>query len=234
MAKDLGQHHHEDLFSKITKKVELFIVKNLKVIVISISSAVVILAAYFTIDYIMLKNEEKAYSTFGRVYLVYRDILNNEEIEEEELTNKLLDLNKDFEVVIKNYPKSKASMKSAYYIGNTLYKTGKYEEAVEYYKKGHSGKSKYYISLLCLLNEASSYEQLGQYEKAVQVYERILNIHDDKFIIPSVLFNLGQVYEKQDKLEKSNNEYSIIVSEYGWSRWKEFAEKKLLLVKNLM
>lgn len=234
MAKDRGQHHHEDLFSKITKKIEFFIVKNLKVIVISISSIIVILTAYFTIDYIIFKNEEKANKAFGRVYLVYRSILNDEEIEEEELINKLININKDFEVVIKDYPNSKASMKSAYYIGNTMYKSGRYEEAIEYYIKGHSGNSKYYVSLLSLLNEASSYEQLGQYENAVQVYEKILNIHDDKFIIPLVLFNLGQIHEKQDKLKKSNNEYSIIVSDYQWSSWKDFAEKKLLLLKNLM
>ena len=86
--------------------------------------------------------------------------------------------------------------------------------------------------MLCLINEASSYEQLEDYEKAEIAYKRILSEFSENFIIPFTLYNLGQIYEKQDKLQNATKQYSTIVSEYEWSSWKQFAEKKLLLIKN--
>ena len=235
MAKDRGKTEHIDIFTKITKHIERFIVKYLKIIVISISVVVVALALYFSIDRMFSKKEEKADKAFGKVYLVYKRILsvNEEETTEEEKTEKLLDLNEDFKIVIKDYPNSKAAMKSAYFIGNTLFNSGKYVEAIEYYKKGYSKKGKsYYVSLLCLLNEASSYEQQEDYEKAEHIYKKILSDFDEEFIIPFTLYNLGQIQEKQNKFQNANNTFSTIVSDYDWSSWRQFAERKLLLIKN--
>ena len=234
MAKARHHHYPEDIFIKITKKIEHFIVKHLKVIIINISVVIIVLAAYFSVDYIFKKNEGKAQNAFDKVYLVYTDLLNKEDMPEEELNKKLIDLNEDFKIVLNNFPKSKAAVKSAYYIGNTLYKARKYEEAVKYFEQGYTINNKFYISFLCLQKEASSYEQLGEYEKAVQVYKKIENEFSDSFILPTVLFNLAQIYEKQDKLEKANDVYSKIVSSFQWSSWKGFAEKRQLLIKNFM
>ena len=235
MSKVRGKTEHIDIFSKISKHIELFIIKYLKVIVISVSVVVVALALYFSIERVYLKKEEKADNTFGKVYLVYKGIINEKEEEtgEGEIAEKLMELNEDFKIVLNDYPNSKAAMKSAYFIGNSLFNSGKYEEAIAFYKKGYSKKGrKYYISLLCLINEASSYEQLENYEKAEQVYKKILSEFSEDFIIPFTLYNLGQIHEKQNKLQNATEQYSAIVSEYDWSSWKQFAEKKLLLIKN--
>jgi tetratricopeptide (TPR) repeat protein len=235
VAKNRGKSEHIDIFTKITKKIELFIVKYLKVIVISVSVVIVALALYFSIDRIYSKKEENADKAFSKVYLVYKRLLreNEEETTEEEKTEKLLDLNEDFKIVINDYPNSKAAMKSAYFIGNTLFNSGKYEEAIEFYKKGYSNKGKtFYVSMLCLLSEASCYEQLEDYEKAEQVYEKILKDFDEEFIIPFTLYNLGQIQEKQNKFQNASDKFSTIVSEYDWSSWMQFAERKLLLIKN--
>ena len=235
MSKEHGKTEHIDIFSKITKQIELFIVKYLKIIVITVSVVVVGLALYFSFEKINSKKLEKSDNAFGKVYLVYKDITSEkeEETEEGETAEKLIELNEDFKIVINDYPNTKAAMKSAYFIGNSLFNTGKYEEAIEYYKKGYSNKGKkYYISLLCLINEASSYEQLENYEKAEQTYKKILDEFSDEFITPFTLYNLGQIHEKQNKLQNASEQYSTIVSEYDWSTWKQFAEKKLLLIKN--
>jgi tetratricopeptide (TPR) repeat protein len=235
VSKERGKTEHIDIFSKITKNIELFIVKYLKFIVITVSVVVVALALYFSIERVYANKEEKSDNAFGKVYLVYKGISNEneEETEEGEIAEKLLELNEDFKIVINDFPNTKAAMKSAYFIGNSLFNSGKYEEAIEFYKKGYSNKGKkYYISLLCLINEASSYEQLENYEKAEQTYKTILNEFSDDFITPFTLYNLGQIYEKQDKLQNATEQYSTIVSEYDWSSWKQFAEKKLLLIKN--
>ena len=219
-----------------------------KVIIITIAVIVVGLGTYFSLDYIFKINEVKANSAFGKVYLLYEDLINNEDIEEEELNEKLLGLNEEFRLVLEEYPKTSTASKSAYFIGNTLFKTKRYNDAIDYFKKGYSkgsksrglkslrleSFSKSYIDLLCLLGEASCYEQLEEYEKAEKVYRRIIDQFDDSYIVPLIKYNLGQLYEKQDNFEMANREYSQIVTDYEWSSWKELAEKRLLLIKSFI
>jgi len=222
----------EDIFFKITKKIEQFFLKNIKIILLSISTIIIILAAYFSVNYFIMKKEDQAEDAFGKVYLVYREIMNLETEDEDEIKQKLLSLNEDFKIVINKYPKSAAASKSAYFIGNTFYGSKEYENALVYYQKGSMIKTKYYNALLCLQGEASSYEQIGKYEKAEEVYKNIVDNYENSFVIPAVRFNLGQIYEKLNKIEAAKEEYSIIISEYSWSSWSDLAEKKILFLKS--
>lgn len=233
MAKE--KHYiQEDVFTKITKKLEHFISQHLKTILISVSSAVVVVAVYFSVDYFITKKQQTAFGAFDKVYLVYSELINDQTLSDEEKEDKLVALTEDFQLVIDTYPDSKAAMKSAYYTGNILIDAGKYEQAAQFYQKGSVIDKKYYISFLCLLKLASSYEQLDELEKAAQIYQSIQEEYKETYIIPTVLFNLGQVLEKQDKPEKADEQYSRIVSAYQWSSWKDFAEKRQLLLKNFM
>ncbi len=233
MAKE--KHYiHEDVFTKITKKLEQFISKYLKAILISVSMAVIIVAAYFSVDYFITKKQQTAFGAFDKVYLVYSELINNQDLSDEEKKDKFVALTEDFQLVIDTYSDSKAAMKSAYYTGNILIDAGKYEQAAQVYKKGSVINKKYYISFLCMLKLASCYEQLDELEKAAQTYQNIREEYEETYIIPTVLFNLGQVLEKQDKPEKAEEQYSLIVSAYQWSSWRDLAEKRQLLLKNFM
>ena len=249
MAKAAKHHEEIDTLTKITRKLERFISQHLKVVIIAIAVIIIGLGAYFSLDYIFKIHEAKANSAFGKVYLVYEDIINSEDLEDKELNEKLLGLNDEFRVILEEYPKSSAASKSAYFIGNTLYRTKRYNDAIEYYKKGYSrvvrtrglnsirvkfSGAKSYIAILCLNGAASCYEQLGEYEKAEKVYREIIEHFDDSFIIPLVKYNLGQLYEKQDNFEMAKREYTQIVTDYEWSSWKELAEKRLLLIKSFI
>jgi tetratricopeptide (TPR) repeat protein len=224
----------EDVFTKITKKLEKFIVKHLKTILISISIAVVIVIVYFSVDYFIKKKQQVAFGAFDKVYLVYSELVNDQDLSDEEREDKLITLTEDFQLVADTYPDSKAAMKSAYYAGNILIKAEKYEQAIQFYEKGSEDNKEYYISALCLQKLAICYEQLDELEKAAKTYQKILEEYEETYIIPTILFNLGQVLEKQDKLEKADEQYSLIVSAYQWSSWKDFAEKRQLLLKNFM
>jgi len=235
MANTEPKHHYkEDTFTKITKKLEFFLVKNLKTILISVSVAIVIIGLYFTINYLVAKKEDDANIAFGKVYLAYKDIINDKELKEDERIEKLINLNKGFNVVIKDFPNSKSASKSYYFIANSLYKEKNYIEAIDKYQKGHSLNPKFYISPYCLFGKASSYEQLEEYSKAVEIYKKIINNYKNDFVVPTAMFNLAQIYEKENKYEMSKDEYSKIISSYGWSGWKELSEKRLLLIKNFM
>jgi tetratricopeptide (TPR) repeat protein len=249
MAKATKHHEVEDTITKITKKLEKFISQNLKVMIIAIAVIVVGLAAYFSLDYIFKIKGAKANSAFGKIYLAYEDIINNKDFKDNELNEKLLGLNKEFEVVLEEYPGTSAASKSAYFIGDSLYKAKRYNDALEYFQKGYSrgigpkglhlnglkfSKSKSYIEIQCLKGEASCYEQLEEYEKAEKVYMEIIDRYSNSYIIPLVKYNLGQLYEKQDKFELAEREYTQIITNYEWSSWKDLAEKRLLLIKNFM
>lgn len=234
MAKEGRNKLQQDLITSISKKIEFFVTKHLKIILVSIISLAVLLSAYFSIDRIIFKSEDRANIAFGKVYLSYLDLINGKTLEQKEFNTKLLQLNEEFKVVIEDFPTSKAASKSAYFIGNIQFKLGNYREAIEYFKRGYSSNPKGYFSFLSLQGEASSYEQLSELQKAEKAYKEVLDNFKDNFIIPIIKFNLGLIYEKQNKLEKALEEYNQIVSDFEWSSWKDLAEKRILLLKNFI
>lgn len=225
----------DDFLTQITKRVEAFIMKYLKIILASILVAIVVLATYFSVSYLLSSHEKSANSAFGKVYLLYSTFINTEKDVVLDISDeKLSDIIEDFEKVIETYPKSRAASKSAYFLGNIFYKAALYEKAAEYYSKGYTIDKKSYVSMLCLQGEAGSYEQMGEYEKAIERYLVILNGFEDSYVVPTVLFTLGQLYEKQSKLEKAKEQYVRITTNYQWSSWKEYAEKKIAYLENRM
>jgi tetratricopeptide (TPR) repeat protein len=246
MAKAAKQQETKDFFATLTKGIERFISEHLKILIICIAVAVVGLAAYFITDYLFDRREKSANSAFGKVYLSYREISESNgsegfdesegfvESDEEAVNEKLLSLNEDFKKVIEAYPNTYAASESAYFIGDTLYKSGRYDEAVEFFKQGYSIKLKSYIAILCLFGEASCHEQQENYSMAESAYKRIIDEYKDSFIVPLTKYNLGQLYEKQDKYTLAEREYSQIVIQYEWSSWKELAEKRLLIIKGFI
>jgi len=234
MAKERDQEHKLDIMARITRGIERFIEKYLKIIIISVSSIVVVLAVYFSVDWFFKKNEQESNVDFGKVYLVYRSAVLDQNLKEEDLKKKLLEINEDFKLVIEKHPNSLSAAKSAYYLGNSLYRSGDYQKAIEFYEKGAAGRRKSYISFLCLMGSASCQEQLKNYDKAAKIYDEVLGSYRDRYIAPTALFNLAQVLERVNKLDKAKAEYSKIVADYGWSSWKDMAEKRILLLRNFM
>jgi tetratricopeptide (TPR) repeat protein len=193
-----------------------------------------LVAAYFSVDYYLKKKQQDAFGAFEKVYQVYTELTNDQELADEEKQEKLVTLTEDFQLVMDTYPDSKAAVKSAYYAGNILFDAEKYEQAAEYFQKGSRIDKNYYATFLCLQKLAICHEQLDGLEKAAQTYQKIRDEYEDTYIIPTVLFNLGQVLEKQDKPEKADEQYSLILTSYQWSSWKDLAEKRQLLLKNFM
>lgn len=233
MAKSRKQELKEDTFSKITKKTEQFIVNNLKTILLAISAVVILGGIYFAVNHVLSRKEKEAESAFSKIYLVYSDANADTSLDDGQLKDKLMTLNEDFGVVLELYPKSSAASRSAYYIGNTLYRYEEYEEALEYYAKGARIKQKSYSALLCVQGEASCYEQLEDYQNAQNRYNHIIDKYGDSFLVPMVRFSLGQIYEKQNMYDDAREQYNSIVTDYSWSSWADLAEKKILLLKSI-
>ena len=232
MAKSRKQEYKEDTFSKITKKAEQFISKNLKTILLVVLALIILGGAYFTVNHVLIKREQEAESVFSKIYLAYSDAHADSSLEDEQLRDILMALNENFRVVLEQYPKSSAASRSAYYMGNTLYRYREYEEALDSYVKGANIKQKSYSALLCVQGEASCFEQLEDYQNAQDRYNHIIEKYSDSFLVPMVKFSLGQIYEEQELFDEAKEQYNSIVADYSWSSWANLAEKKILLLKN--
>ena len=232
MAKSKKQEHKEDIFTKITKRTEQFIRKNLKIILLAVLTLIVAGGAYFAVDHVLMKREQEAESVFSKIYLSYSDANADTSLEDDQLRKRLMALNEDFSRVLELYPKSSAASRSAYYIGNTLFRYGDYENALEQYAMGANINQKSYSALLCVQGEASCYEQMKDYQNAQDRYNFIIEKYSDSFLVPMVMFSLGQIYEEQELYDDANEQYNSIVTDYSWSSWSNLAEKKILLLKN--
>ena len=241
MAKAAKHQEPIDFFTKLTSAFEKFITEHLKTILMIVGVIAIGLAAYFSVDYLNDRKESNAYSAFGKIYLDYKEIgaVEGEALGDggpvfNEAVAQKVELVDDFKKIIEAYPKSNAASESAYIIGNILYEAVRYDEALEYFIKSREMRPKSLVAVISLKGEAACYEQKADYTAAETAYKRILEEYKDSFLVPLARFNLGQLYESQDKYELAEQEYSMIVSRYEWSAWKELAEKRLLLIKGLI
>lgn len=243
MAKAVKQHEPMDFFTRLTTAVEKFITGHLKTILIIVGVIAVALAGYFTLDHLKDQKESAAYSAFGKVYLAYKDIspgggaevaIGEDGTVSDGSVAQKIELIDDFKSVIETYPKSNAASESAYIIGTILYEAARYDEACGQFILSREIRPKSLVAVISLKGEAACYEQNGDFAAAEEAYRRILDEYKDSFLVPLARFNLGQLYERQEKYVLAEQEYSMIVSLYEWSAWKELAEKRLLLIKGFI
>jgi Ca-activated chloride channel family protein len=92
---------------------------------------------------------------------------------------------------------SNKTNKIHYNIANTLYKQGKYEDAIKSYKEVHSKALDYNK----LHNMGNAYAKLNNFDEAVKSYEEALRIKKDK----DTQFNLELIKKKQKEQQKQKN-----------------------------
>ncbi len=231
----MAKKHSEDIFVRIIKSIEGFLINYRKVLIIGVSACIVLLAGYLTADSIMDRRRNLSEDSFGQVYLVYRAVLEdgdrvveteNDRVADEEL----LAVAESFKVVIEEHGSTLAAAKSGFYIGSIFYDAGTYEEAAEYFRKGYEQGSRFYTAPLCLAGEAGCFEQLERFEEAEAVYRSILADFEDSYLIPTVRYSLGQLYEKMDNTDGARKQYESIMEDYEWSTWAQLSEKRVLLL----
>jgi len=234
MAKRNETRDHEgDKLFHLVRKVEAFLVTHVKAIIIFTVIAVVGVGTYFTMDYLLSRKEENANNSFGIVYIKYRSIQKDKDLKSVEKNKKLEEIVADFQKVRTNFPGSRAATRSSFFAGNILYDLKKYDKAAKEYDYGYQNRKKSYLAVLCLLNEATCYEQMDNLNKAENIYKTILSNYKKSYLLPTAKFQLGKLYEIKDNEKMAETEYNDIITNYDWSNWKDFAEKRLLLVKAL-
>ena len=92
----------------------------------------------------------------------------------------------------------KSSDALSYNIGNSLYKDGKYKEAITQYEKIKEKD----LEFEKLHNLGNAYAKLGETQKAIESYENALKIKDDE----DTKYNLDILKKEEEKKEQQNQE----------------------------
>eukprot|EP01156_Anaeramoeba_ignava_P006818 Anaeramoba_ignava/a349666_24.p1 GENE.a349666_24~~a349666_24.p1 ORF type:complete len:587 (-),score=43.29 a349666_24:1962-3722(-) len=108
-------------------------------------------------------------------------------------------LNKEYEKAADEYRKIPGSAHSLYNLGNTLYKQGKYEEAVKTYSKIVTENKE--LEYKKLHNLGNSFVKTGALEKGKEFYEKALKIKNDK----ETKENLELVNKELEKQKQKEN-----------------------------
>ncbi|RXJ54547.1 tetratricopeptide repeat protein [Candidatus Marinarcus aquaticus] len=108
--------------------------------------------------------------------------------------------NKEYKASSKLYEKVVSNAQGYYNLGNSYYKQGKYEKAIENYNKVVTEKAE--LEAQKLHNLGNAYAKLGQLQEAKKVYEKALKLKNDE----ETQHNLDEVLKALKEQEQQNNQ----------------------------
>lgn len=108
--------------------------------------------------------------------------------------------NEEYKESSKLYEKVVSNAQGYYNLGNSYYKQGKYEKAIENYNKVVTEKAE--LEAQKLHNLGNSYAKLGQLQEAKKVYEKALKLKNDE----ETQHNLDEVLNALKEQEQQNNQ----------------------------
>jgi TolA-binding protein len=205
----------EVIVEKLTS-FEQYIEQNSKKLSIFLGAIAVVIASYFGVKYYLGMTEEEAQSQmFAAVYHFEADSL-----------KKALNgdgNNLGFLAISEDFPFTKASKLSKFYIGAIYLKQGKFQEAVDHLKDFDSDDILIGPRANCLLGDA--YLELNDLENALQSYKKAALHAPNKYFSPRYLMKAGLVQELQKNYSDAANTYQQVIEKYNDSQEAADAKK---------
>jgi len=110
---------------------------------------------------------------------------------------------KEYESLIKLYPKSEYAIDSQYWLAQCIWKSGRPGIAIVELVKFADNYPKSDLADDAEFQIAELYKEVGQYSKAVDAYEEIANKYPNGDFADDALWNMGWCYRKLNKKDKS-------------------------------
>ena len=124
------------------------------------------------------------------------------------------DVSADFRFILDNYNGKESAKLARLILANICYDAGKYQEAIERYKKSLADFTKHpMIHNQILSNLGYANEQVENYADAVGYFEKIASA-PESIIQDEALYHLGILYDKMGEREKSIDAYNKILSDH--------------------
>jgi tetratricopeptide (TPR) repeat protein len=104
---------------------------------------------------------------------------------------------------------------SSLYLGHIYYRNGKFEDAINEYKKVLESKSSPLLKQNAVTGLGYSYESLGKYKDAINVFLKILN-ENNKTISnkEEIYISLGRLYEESGDYKSALEKYQFVVEKF--------------------
>jgi len=120
----------------------------------------------------------------------------------------------DFQLILNKYSSKQSGKIARLTYANICYDAGKYEQAIELYKRSLKEFEKYPVIHNQIVGSLGyAYEQQANYPSAVSYFEQ-LSTAPETIMRAEALYNLGWLYDKLGQTEKSTEAYNKIVSEH--------------------
>lgn len=205
-------------------------IKEFKILTpVIIVCLLLITVSIFSVRYFINISEDNAVKLFERAYLKIADFDELSFFEKEKIAP---DIVKQLDRVISKFPNSNSASRALFYKGYVLFHSEKYEDAekvfLDFLKKHKNnyltGKAYYFL--------AYCYSEKKDFQKAIdtlKVFEK--ELHDSSFA-PTAYYKIGFCYEQMNDKDNAVKYYQKIIDEFKESEIKDFATKKLYLIKN--
>ena len=120
----------------------------------------------------------------------------------------------DFQLIIDKYGSKQNGKIARLTYANICYEAGKYDQAIELYKKSLKDFEKQPLIHNQVVGSLGyAYEQQADYASAVSYFEQ-LSSAADTIMQAEALYNLGWLYDKLGQSEKSKDAYNKLISDH--------------------
>ena len=217
MAEQNKPHTEQDpevAIASAIGRVEGFIMKNGRSLLIALAVVVVVVGGFFGYKYLVVgpRTEKAAAMMF---------------VAEQQFAVDSFDLalNGDgnfagFLDVIAKYGSTPAGNLAKHYAGICYLKEGQYEQALEYLKKYSPETGSAPSALIAAQNyglQGDALVQMGDFAEAVKSYEKAVAVGKNALTAPYYLKKSGEVYEKLGEYDKALAAYKTIGTDYASS-----------------
>ena len=126
--------------------------------------------------------------------------------------------------LVENYGNTPSGKLGYFYLANSFYQTGDYQNARKYYEKfASSFDGDPHILSSAMGGVAACYEQEQQYLEAAQQYLKVVKKYPKSIFAPQYLLRAARCYTLAEQPEKAKELYDRIIQEYPDSREKDEA-----------
>ena len=214
MAKKLKKTRKEllkepDEFITISGKLIGFIVEHKNQITYALGLIVALALIFSGYRFFSIRSENKASALLDQGLAKYEKFKNDKQPVE-----AYDQVSADFQLILDKYGSKKNGKIARLTYANICYKAGKYEQAIELYKKSLKDFEKHpAIHNQVVGSLGYAYEQQADYTSAVSYFES-LSSTPDTIMRGEALYHLGWLYDKLGQTEKSKEAYNKIVSDH--------------------
>ena len=214
MAKKLKKTRKEllkepDEFITISGKLIGFIVEHKNQITYALGLIVALALIFSGYRFFSIRSENKASALLDQGLAKYEKFKNDKQPVE-----AYDQVSADFQLILDKYGSKKNGKIARLTYANICYKAGKYEQAIELYKKSLKDFEKHpAIHNQVVGSLGYAYEQQADYASAVSYFES-LSSTPDTIMRGEALYHLGWLYDKLGQTEKSKEAYNKIVSDH--------------------